>query len=360
MTSTNPTKIILSGGGTLGPVFPLLALAEKITSAYPAAEFLWLGTKNGPERDIVKAHGIRFRDLSAGKFRRYFSWRNFRDLFLIKWGFWQALFLLAREKPAIVVSAGGFNSVPTVWAAWFLRIPCFIHQQDLQPGLANRLMAPFAREITVAFKTTLRHFQTRKTTWIGNPVRAEIFQGDSVRALQTFHLENDLPTVLIIGGGTGATGLNDLVLKSLPALTKFCQIVHSTGPGKSTSVKNPRYHPFDFIKQGLPDIMAAADLVVTRAGLSTLSELAVLGKPMVIIPMPDSHQEINARYFERHQSAIVAAQKKLTPAKLTNLIATLLRDQPHRALLGQHARATFPADAAKRWLAILRPWLNRV
>ncbi len=188
-------KILFSGGGTLGPVTPLLALHETINVMEPL-EFVWVGTKNGPEKVLVKKSGIRFLTLPSSKLRRYFSLQTFVDIFVFVQAFVQAIFLLRREKPQVCIYAGGYVSVPLHCAAWILGIPTWVHQQDVEVGLANRLMAPMATLITVALETSVAHFSKKKTRMLGNPVRPSIFLGNKNRALQKFGLEPHLPVLL--------------------------------------------------------------------------------------------------------------------------------------------------------------------
>ena len=164
-----PYKILLTGGGTGGSVAPLLAIAESLTMQ----DFLWLGTKSGPERKMVEEAGIKFKAISGGKLRRYFSFKNLGDIFKIKLGFFQSLFIMLKWRPNLVMSAGSFISVPVVYAAWLLRVPALIHQQDVKAGLANKLMAPFSKVITVAFEKSLADYG-KKAIWIGNPVRQSL------------------------------------------------------------------------------------------------------------------------------------------------------------------------------------------
>src|SRR3989339_1814778 len=158
-------KIILSGGGTLGPVVPLLVIAEMYRKYNPAVQFIWVGTKNGPEKEMVAKHGILFYSLTAGKWRRYFSFWNFIDIFKIFVSFFSSLILLRQEKPDLLISGGGFESVPLHWVGWLLGIPCWIHQQDVLPGLANQLMSRTATKITTALKESATAF-SRKSEWI--------------------------------------------------------------------------------------------------------------------------------------------------------------------------------------------------
>ncbi len=216
----------------MGSVSPLLAVAKEIKKQRPEASFIWVGTRGGPEREVVAKAGIAFKPIFSGKWRRYVSVHNIVDVIFIALGFFQSLYFISRFKPAAIVSAGGFVSVPVVWAGWILRVPSLIHQQDLRSGLANRLMQPFAARVTVTFEEQLKFFSAKKTVWTGNPVRDEILHGHSEEATEIFKLEQGIPTVLVTGGGTGAEFLNELVLSALSELTKFCQIVHLTGRKK--------------------------------------------------------------------------------------------------------------------------------
>ncbi|MBI4142622.1 glycosyltransferase [Candidatus Uhrbacteria bacterium] len=175
-------RILLVGGGTLGSVTPLLAVAEELqrqktvsdTVSEKVSDTVFWGTRMGPERVLVEAMGIPFRSIPAGKLRRYWDARNLFDLFVVKWAFWVALVRLIRWRSSVVVGAGSFVQVPVLWAAWVLRIPIVIHQQDVRPGLANRLVAPFARAITATFPETARMFRGRPVTVVGNPVRRAV------------------------------------------------------------------------------------------------------------------------------------------------------------------------------------------
>lgn len=317
-------KILLSGGGTAGSVSPLLAVADEIQKNDKETKFLWIGGKVGPEQEMVATHNIEFKKICAGKLRRYFSLKNLIDIFRIKIGFLQAFFIILNFKPDVIVSAGSFISVPIVWAGWLLRKKILIHQQDIRPGLANKLMAPFADKITVSFSESLKDYSKEKTILTGNPVRNDIFLGDKKRAVKLFNLEDNLPTVLIVGGGTGAINLNKFVLDGLNELTKFCQVIHITGKGKHVKVQNNKYHQYDFLKNEFADAIEIADLVVSRAGLGSLTELSALKKPAIIIPLAKSHQEVNAKYFVDKDAVVYFKEEKLSTQKFVSEIKNLL------------------------------------
>jgi UDP-N-acetylglucosamine--N-acetylmuramyl-(pentapeptide) pyrophosphoryl-undecaprenol N-acetylglucosamine transferase len=357
-TDKAPIRILFTGGGTAGPVIPLLAIAEVLsgTSKNQNFKFFWIGTKIGLEKKIVEQAGIEFYSIIAGKWRRYFSWQNFFDLFRILVGFGQSLVLLGKRRPNLVISAGGFVGVPVVWAAWLRRIPVLIHQQDIRPGLANRLAAPVANVVTVTFSRSLNDYGT-KAVWTGNPIRPEFkkLKITAREARQKLNLNSNRPTILIMGGGTGALALNELTLASLPFLTKFCQVIHITGPGKNnTEIKlddniSRFYRSFPFLNiDGLIKAYAAADLIISRAGLSSLTELSYLGKPTILIPMPDSHQEDNASLLAKRNAAVVLNQKTLTVKDFVAAIKRLLDDKQERSSLGSNIKRVMKFDANER------------
>ena len=325
--TTKTRKILLSGGGTGGSVSPLLAVAEALKKKGDF-EFLFVGTANGPEKDMVAKAGLPFAVISSGKLRRYFDWHNFIDLFKIKLAFWQSLFLLIKNRPDLVITAGSFVAVPLVWAAGLLNIPCLVHQMDIRPGLANILMAPFAKFVTVTFEKSLMDYGA-KAVWTGNPSQLSIinYQLSISDARKFFNLKDGLPTVFVVGGGTGAVAINKLVEDNLVELSSFCQIIHSTGKGKMTSIKNENYHAFEFLNtEEMAKALLACDLVITRAGIGTLTDLVVFKKPAIIIPMPKTHQEENAQYFAEKGAGVYLKQLELDGPKFVAAFKDFLFD----------------------------------
>ena len=201
--------IILSGSGTGGPVVPQLAVMEEIRSMRDDVDFVWVGTDEGPARKLVSTKGIPFYTIAAGKLRRYFSLLNVTDVFKVLIGFFQSIFLLLKLRPKVIVSFGGFVSVPLTWVGGLLRVPVHIHQLDVRPGLANKLMAKVASGITVGFSEAAGVFENDKVKVVGNPIAKEVVEKlDNSKDLRKsaqefFHLDNGFPTLLVIGGGTG-------------------------------------------------------------------------------------------------------------------------------------------------------------
>ena len=342
-------KILLTGGGTAGSVSPLLAIAQDLR-VKGGFEFIFVGTKKGIEKQMVREAGLAYRAILAGKLRRYFSWQNFLDICKIKLGFWQAFFLILQEKPDLILSAGSFVAVPVVWAGWLLRVPVLIHQQDVRPGLANKLMVPFARVITVTFEKSLADYG-KKAIWTGNPVRQSSVKEKGNR----FNLKNNLPVVFVVGGGTGAEGINKLVMEGLDNLLVFCQIIHSTGKGKMIARRHENYYPIEFLNAGeMAEAIAAADLVVSRAGLGALTEISAAGKPAIIIPMPDSHQEDNAAILLEKNAAVVLNQKILTADEFVVAVKVLLDNAAEREKLGKNIGLLFKKGANEKIVSLIK------
>jgi len=357
-------KIIYTGGGTMGSVSPLIAIHQRL-SAFAISnqnatadrlqvnkknniinnyKALWLGTRNGPEKEIIEKEGIEFKNIAAGKFRRYFDLNNILDLFKILIAFWQSFFILIFFRPNIILSAGGFVSVPVVLVAWILGIPVLIHQQDIRPGLANKLMAPAAARITVALDISLKDFSSRKTILVGNPVRIiSNFQFPISKKISNFKFQNQLPVILVMGGGTGALAINNLILNNLNKLTKFCNVIHITGKNKNNKIinNNNNYKSFEFLGDQIFDVLNLADIVVSRAGLSSLTELAYFKKPTIIIPIPNSHQEDNAEYFADKNACIYLKQDDLDKNIFISNIKNLIDSKEIKKQLAENIHKIF-------------------
>lgn len=349
-------KILLSGGGTLGPVAPLLAIAVAYKKIHPTAEFVWVGTKTGPERELVSKYHIPFFVISSGKWRRYFSWQNFIDLFKLKLAFWQSLFLLRREKPDLLISVGGFVSVPLHWMAWLLKIPTWVHQQDVHPGLANRLMVWRATKVTVALKESIKYFPHAE--WIGNPVR-DLTVANYLDSKNRFNIPAKAVTIFALGGGTGSEKINQLVVESLGRWPKEWQVIHLIGKGRpQTAVANatklfPNYHAYEFFTNEMKDAYASADLVICRAGFATLTEVASLKKSAIVIPMPDTHQEANAKYLAEEKAVVYFNQRTATGLQLSKIVSDLIVDTVGRELMSKRLQEILPVAGEEKIIKII-------
>lgn len=330
--------ILFTGGGTMGSVTPLLATAERLTQH----ELHFVGTRRGPEGAVIRERGNEFTAIMSAKFRRYISPWQLLVPFQLLVAMWQSWRVLRRVKPDVIVGAGSFVDVPVVWVGRLLRIPCIIHQQDVQPGLAITLMAPFASTITVAFEESLHDFP--RAEWIGNPVR------DLTPTTSAFTLDKSVPTVMIMGGGTGAQAINELVTSEL---CESANVIHVTGharEGKMEHIDHPRYHKREFLGEEMKEALQKADVVVSRAGLGSITELAALHKPSIIIPMPQSHQERNAQLLTQEGAAIVLDQHALTPDTFRDTIVQLIEDSNRQEQLRTAIGALMPEDATAQFV----------
>ncbi len=352
-------KIILAGGGSGGPVAPLLAVHSEIKKSHSDARFLLVGTRSGPERRMAEAAGISFIPIICGKWRRYFSVHNFLAPFLTFAGLISAIFLLKKFRPNVVFGAGSFVQVPIIWAAWILRIPVVIHQQDIYPSLANKLTAWASDQVTVSFEKSLTDFSAgaglfykaragEKVVLTGNPFREELKGVSRQQGLKHFKLKNNMPVLLVLGGGTGSDFINNLTDRALPELAKFVQILHSYGGRKTRNPdKHENYHPYPFILS-MGEAYAAADFVLTRAGLSTITELSNLGKVSIIIPMPGTHQEYNGFILDKLKAALVLRQKIVTPVILIKLLKALMFDIKTQKIIAEGVAGIMPRNSAKK------------
>ncbi|MBU0597861.1 undecaprenyldiphospho-muramoylpentapeptide beta-N-acetylglucosaminyltransferase [Patescibacteria group bacterium] len=343
-------NIIFTGGGTAGSVIPLLSIYSEIRNKELDASFLFIGTvKSEPEVSLLRGYSIKYTSIYCGKLRRYFDFKNVSDIFLTIIGFSQSLYKIYKFKADVVVGAGGYVSVPVIWAGWILRKKIIIHQQDIRPSLSNILTKNMADRITVTFERSLRDYPSVKTVWTGNPVRSDIMQGDKERAYQTLKLKKSLPVILVVGGGTGATSLNLIVNQALPEITKFSQVIHLTGKGKRiNSTVSGNYQQHEFLNEEMGDALAVADIVISRAGLSAITEFSILSKPAILIPLPKSHQELNAEYYGDKKAAVIIKQKDLSPKILVSKLRDMLNDKQALSLLSSNISGIMKPDAAKK------------
>ena len=367
MISTNHMKkseqhcIFFSGGGTLGPVTPLLAIHENLAKMFEQGyEPHWLGTRKGVERELVAKYNIPYTVLVAGKLRRYLSFWNFFDLAKLVIGFFQAIFLLLKFNPELCISAGGYVSVPLHWAAWFLGIPTWIHQQDVQVSLANKLMKIPAHKITTVLEAQVPLFPKSKSSWLGNPVRTEIISGSQARAAQLFNLTPGLPVILVTGGGTGSQRLNQIIAEAVPHLKGICQIIHLTGKERSQemalhaqNIFGEYYHVRDFLTSEMKDVYAAATIVICRGGFGTLSELAALKKCAIVVPKP-GHQEENVKFFADKGAIKFVDENRADGNYLARLIKELLAKKEERSLLAHNLHALLPPAEPERIVEIVK------
>lgn len=351
---------------------PALAVSDALRALNKDVELLYIGQPGSMEERIVRAKGLPFAAVRAGKFRRrhldsgwfkFFNAQtlgpNSRDAFKAIAGVHDAWWVLRRFKPDVIFIKGGFVGVPVGVAARMLGIPYIIHESDVSAGLANRLLGRWAEAIAVGFPT--KHYAEwagKNLVFVGNPVRPEVLAAHRLEGLAKFGLDEHRPVVLITGGSLGAREINEAVLDGLDELLKLAQIIHITGEAEYERVQfqlrrqpmviRDGYRVKAFLNAEMPLALAVADMVICRAGMNTIAELAALGKPSVLIPNKDmaGHQVANSRILARSGAARVLSGQQVTARKLVGEVRYILGDEAEQSRLAKAIREFAAKDAA--------------
>lgn len=321
-------KILLTGGGTAGHVMPHMALIPYLKEASYHIDYI--GSYKGIEKKLITEIDIPYFGIASGKLRRYFDWKNFTDIFRIMFGTLQATYRIARLKPDVVFSKGGFVTVPVVVGAWLNRVPIVIHESDMTPGLANRIALKFSKYICTTFEKTLRYVPKAKGIHTGSPIRQTILDGNADKGYGFTGLDKDKPVLMMTGGSLGAKALNNALREALPILTQSYSIVHQCGKGNLDTKLNDTagYKQYEFIGKEMPDLYAMADIVISRAGSNTITEILALKKPNILIPLPASQsrgdQILNANAYDEAGYSVVLTQETLTADSLVKTVTELM------------------------------------
>ena len=324
-------RIILTGGGTAGHVTPNIALLPRLKELQ--YDIHYIGSYNGIEKELIEQFGIPYHGIATGKLRRYFSVQNFTDPFRVLKGLGDARKLVKILKPDVIFSKGGFVSVPVVLAGKSCHVPSIIHESDMTPGLANKLSFSAATKICCNFPETLKYLPSDKAVLSGSPIRSELFEGDRSRGLHFCGLTSDKPVILIMGGSLGAVAVNEAVRAVLPELLKDFQVIHLCGKGKTDkSLSNMTgYVQYEFIKEELRDLLAAADLIISRAGANAICEILALRKPNILIPLPAAasrgDQILNAESFQKQGFSYLLPEEEITNEKFLDTIHQVYSDR---------------------------------
>ncbi|HVB74259.1 MAG TPA: undecaprenyldiphospho-muramoylpentapeptide beta-N-acetylglucosaminyltransferase [Ktedonobacteraceae bacterium] len=360
-------RVLVSGGGTGGHIYPALAIATSLRTQYQA-EILFLGSDDGLEKEIVPAAGFRLATVKAGKLRRYISLETITGVMRVPLGMFQAISIVRKFRPDVAFTSGGYVAVPAALATRLNGVPLLMHQQDVPPNLSNRLAAPLATRISVAFAGSLPYFPARKTLLLGNPVRQVMLDVRAITpgaARAQLGFDAGTPLLLVTGGSQGARHLNQVVCQALPRLLAHCQVLQISGKdlydetrsladsllaGQSEALKQ-RYRLVPYLNEEMPAAMQAADLVLCRSGASTLTELAILGKPAILVPLSPavggSAQQENAAMFERKEAAIVISNDDLRADTLVEHVQTLFASPERLATMAVAASAFAKPEATQ-------------
>ncbi|KRE90429.1 UDP-N-acetylglucosamine--N-acetylmuramyl-(pentapeptide) pyrophosphoryl-undecaprenol N-acetylglucosamine transferase [Paenibacillus sp. Soil766] len=323
--------IVFTGGGSAGHVTPNLALMHKL--AQQGWDVKYIGSATGIEKEIIDREGVPFYPISSGKLRRYFDIKNIKDPFKVMKGVYESYRLLKRLKPAIVFSKGGFVSVPVVLGSRMNNIPVIIHESDMTPGLANKISIPFATKVCVTFPESLSHIKGGKSVLTGLPIREHISSGKASRALQLCDFHSQKPVILVMGGSLGSQVLNQAIRANLNRLTQQFQIVHLCGKGNVSDehLHTRGYKQFEYLNEELPDVLAMTDLVISRAGATSIFEFLGLEKPMLLIPLSRlasrGDQILNAASFQKAGYADVIQEEDLTAEGLGDHVEALYKNR---------------------------------
>lgn len=347
-------RIVLTGGGTAGHVTPHLALLPHLLKE--GYDVHYIGTENGIERGMVeKLQGVTYHAVKSGKLRRYFDWKNFTDPFRVIAGAFQAGRLMGKLKPDVCFSKGGFVSVPVVVGAWLHRVPVVCHESDLTPGLANKICSKFARRIATTFPECAEALG-KKAVCTGTPMRPELFSGSREKGLKLTGFSGEKPILMMVGGSSGAQSVNKALREALPKLLEKMDVLHLTGKGNldESLTALPGYKQFEFLSDELPDAIACADLILSRAGSNAICEFQALKKPMLLVPYPKGasrgDQILNAESFRKRGLCHVLLQENMTADSLYEAVLELQKDAD---TLARNLKNAPPADGTAAVLGLI-------
>jgi UDP-N-acetylglucosamine--N-acetylmuramyl-(pentapeptide) pyrophosphoryl-undecaprenol N-acetylglucosamine transferase len=358
-------RIVLTGGGTGGHIIPLITVAQKIKEKVGPAEsveFLFIGPRGKLEEELMAQAGIPTRKVFVGKMRRYFSMKNFVDVFKVPIGILQALWYLLTYMPDAIFSKGGHASLPVVLVGWLYRIPILIHESDSVPGATNDILGKLSTRVAVSYAEAEKDFASAQVVLTGNPVREDINRGDAAKARSMFNLTESKKVIFVYGGSQGAQIINEKIINILPQLLHEYQIIHQTGSNNyeavvhragEAGIKADRegYHPIAYIGPEIKDIFAVTDLVITRAGANSLSEIAANKKPAIVIPLEGSandHQKMNGFLIARMGGCIVLEENNLGENLLLEKIKEIMTNDELRSKLSQNISNFYHPDATEK------------
>lgn len=352
-------KILIAAGGSGGHIFPAVALAEELRLKDPSADILFVGSDKALDRRIFKKEGFKYYLLSANKLPYKVSFNTLLFLLQLLIDIFKSLMIVMRYKPEAIVGFGGYVSAPVIAAAYILRVPRMVHEQNAVPGRANAILFRFVDRIAVSFEETKGNLgaYVNKAVFTGNPIRASLLKDDKAGNIKKLGLDLQKFTILVIGGSQGAHNLNRAFLKSLSQMNedtrRSLQIIHITGvadygwANAAYEKLSVEYRVHSFLDR-IEEAYSASDLIVTRSGASAIFEIAYFGRPMILIPYPFalSHQSENARIFSAKGAAIEIDEKDLSSDLMKDRIEGLLKDRNKLSEIGESARRMSVPDSS--------------
>lgn len=346
------SNIFLVGGGSGGHVQPSIAVAQALVARHKNIRPIFVCSRNTLDSDILKQTDFKFIRLFSGKLRRYFSFQNFIDWIFVIFGFFQSIGLILIYRPQVVFSKGGFVSLPMAFAAWMFRVPIILHESDAASGLANRIISKLAKVVCTGFPV---EGLGGKVVFVGNPVRQQL----TINNLQLTHkVKTDVKSqllkvncLLIMGGSQGAQFINETVHKILPELVKKYKVIHIAGKGKKVDFEHTNYEQYEYVTDELIGFYKETDLCICRSGANSLAELAVMGIPAILIPLPsaaNNHQVKNAQLFVDKGAALMFEQKEGSEDVLLKMVQEFFGNDEQRLKMSQAMEKMAKVDAAER------------
>lgn len=379
MARRRKLRVLLTGGGTGGHIYPLIAVSAELQSLCADQGILldlrYLGAY-GPYKALLEVNNILVRRVAQSKLRRYFSLANFVDGPKFIFSLFQALFKIFWFMPDILFSKGGPGAVAVVLAARFYRVPVVVHESDTVPGLSNLLSGRYAKLVLTSFSSTAQYFSGKEVIMVGNPIRRYLLQGieneSREKNKKVLGFSSELPLILVTGGSQGAQKINEFILDNLSALLETTQILHQTGVKNFDEIvkevafiaeKLPedlmrRYRAVDYFENEIRSAYLAADIVVTRASAGGIFELAAFGKPSILIPLPpevaaQDHQTKNAYEYAENGAALVIEQTNLLPHLFISQIQKIVQNPDMAGKMSQAARSFSKVEAASKIAQII-------
>ncbi len=344
MESFERPRIVLTGGGTTGHVAVNLALIPQLLER--GWKIHYIGSKSGIERSLIADFPeVTYHAISTGKLRRYLSRENIADAFRVLGGTFQAQHLLAKIRPRVIFSKGGYVSVPVVYGGALHRIPSITHESDLTPGLANRLCYRWVKEVLLTFRKSEEYVPREKSFYLGPVIREQIKGGSRERGLQSFGFSGKKPILVVLGGSLGAAGLNECIWQNFEMLTEHFDILHGCGEGKKKEeYQKEGYVAVEYFKDNMKDVLAMADIIVSRAGSNAIFEFLYYRKPMLLVPLPTAQsrgdQLLNAAEFEKQGFAKVLQEEDATPEHFRQAVLSLYHQR--EAMIEKQKQFAFP------------------
>lgn len=357
-------KVLFASGGTGGHILPVIAVKEELEKLAQVQqvtlELLLVGQLDDVAKQLLDSHHIPYKEVYAGKIRRYFSIDNFIDIFRSIWGLAQAQWYIWKFMPDVTFGKGGYASVPGVLVSWVYQIPTLIHESDSVPGLANKFLGKFASIVAVGFPDVAKFFGKKKTSIVGNMTHPDIAKGSKDEAGKIFELTFEKPILLIVGGSQGAKMMNQVIWEILPELLDLVEIIHIVGKNNIDEARNVSrslesyqdrlYHYAGFLDSEMKHAYAAADLVVSRAGASSIMDICLTHKPSFLVPITvdAGQQRSNAYEMAKIGASIVLEEPNFTPHIVLEKINELLQQPDIMKSMSEQTVQFATPDAAAR------------